>query len=162
MSNKFTNKYLQGIFEPLDFEHDIDDCIVAGEIPKGLNGSLFKIGSNPQFIYSSNYHVFEGDGMVHKLSFNDGKVSYSNRYIRTQKFIKEQKAGHAIYAGFRDTADKLEQIQSWIMPDTVNINIIYHANKLLALNEGNDIYQIDNNLSTLNKFKFNDELTMLV
>ena len=159
LNQQISNKYLQGIFEPIDFEYDIDNLEVIGQIPPELNGALYKIGANPQFVYSSNYHLWDGDGMVHKLDFNNGTVNYSNRYIRTQKFIKEQEAEHAIYAGFRDKADKLQQIQAGLMPDTVNINVIHHANKLLALNEGNDIYQIDKDLATLNKFKFNDELT---
>ncbi len=159
LNQQISNKYLQSIFEPIDFEYDIDDLEVIGQIPSELDGALYKIGANPQFVYSSNYHLWDGDGMVHKLDFNNGTINYSNRYTQTQKFIMEQEAGHAIYAGFRDKVDKLQQIQTGLMPDTVNINVIHHANKLLALNEGNDIYQIDKDLATLNKFKFNDELT---
>ena len=159
LNQQMNNKYLQGIFEPIDFECDINNLEVIGQVPPELNGTLYKIGANPQFIYSSNYHLFDGDGMMHKLNFSNGKVSYSNRWVRTQKFMQEKEAGLAIYAGFRDKAEKLNQIQSGLMPDTVNINIIHHANKLLALNEGNDIYQIDNNLTTVNKFKFDDELS---
>src|SRR6185437_3988858 len=74
MSKQFTNRYLQGIFEPLDSEYNIENCIVNGQIPKELNGSLYKIGSNPQFVYSANYHLFGGDGMIHKIDFNNGVV----------------------------------------------------------------------------------------
>ncbi len=154
-----SNKYLEGVFAPLDVEYDISDCEVIGEIPLALQGTLFKIGPNPQYIYSQNYHMFDGDGMVHVLTFNNGKVSYLNRWVRTQKFLKEREVSHAIYAGFRDKEDKLKQIQMGLFSDTVNINVINHANKLLVANEGNDIYQIDTKINTLNKFKFNDELS---
>ena len=66
------NMYLEGIWEPWPAECDINDLIVLGEIPKELNGTFYRNGPNPQYVYSENYHMFEGDGMIHPVSFNNG------------------------------------------------------------------------------------------
>jgi len=157
MSKQFTNRYLQGIFEPLDSEYNIENCIVNGQIPKELNGSLYKIGSNPQFVYSANYHLFGGDGMIHKIDFNNGVVSYANRWVRTNKFNQEKEAKKALYAGFRDE-EILKQIMNGMFADTVNTNVIYHAGKLLALNESVTPYSVDLELNTLHKYNFSGKL----
>lgn len=152
-------KFLQGIFEPLPFESNINDCTIIGEIPQELNGSLYKIGPNPQYIYSANYHMYQGDGMVHKIQFNNGLVSYSNRWVRTNKFNEEREAHQAIYAGFRDKEAFLAQIKSGKVADTVNTNVVYHAEKLLILNEGSTPYRVDGELNTIGKYDFNSMLT---
>jgi carotenoid cleavage dioxygenase len=33
--------------------------------------------------------------MIHKVSFRDGKVSYRNRFVRTDGLLAEQEAGWA-------------------------------------------------------------------
>lgn len=48
------------------------------------------------------HHAFDGDGMLHLLSFRNGQVQYRNRFLRTKGFEEEQAAGHALYAGLID------------------------------------------------------------
>jgi len=61
-----TNPYLAGNFAPVRSEDAFADLPVTGEIPKGLNGSYYRNGPNPQFEpRDPNHHWFAGDGMVH-------------------------------------------------------------------------------------------------
>ena len=45
---------------------------------------------------------FDGDGMVHALHFQDGKAqSYSNHWIRCDRFVEEQEKGSNVYMRVR-------------------------------------------------------------
>jgi carotenoid cleavage dioxygenase-like enzyme len=133
---------LKGIWEPLAFECNIHDPVVVGEIPKELNGTYYRNGPNPQYVYSENYHMFEGDGMVHAVTFHNGKISYENRWIRTEKFLKERKSGRSLFGGMRDFMARDESVKN-ASGNTANTNIIWHHNKLLALNEGAQPVELD-------------------
>ena len=138
------NIFLRGIWEPLPFECDINDPIVIGEIPKELNGTFYRNGPNPQYVYSENYHMFEGDGMIHAITFQHGHVKYKNRWIRTEKFLAERKARKSLFGGMRDFGVQDESVKN-CSRSTSNTNVIWHHNHLLALNEGSLPFDIDRN-----------------
>lgn len=150
--------YLQGFWEPLTFECDINDPQVVGKIPQELNGTFYRNGPNPQYVFSENYHMFDGDGMVHAISFNQGKVHYQNRWIRTEKFLSEQKARKSLFGGMRDFSVRDESVKH-LSGNTANTNIIWHHDRLLALNEGSLPFNInDNDLTQGNMYTFNQQL----
>jgi len=134
--------FLQGIWEPIAFECDINDTVVIGEIPKELNGTFYRNGPNPQYVYSENYHMFEGDGMIHAITFQQGEVRYQNRWIRTEKFLSERKARKSLFGGMRDLGARDESVKH-LSGSTANTNLIWHHNRLLALNEGSLPFNID-------------------
>lgn len=35
-------------------------------------------------------HTFDGDGMVLSMAFDDGKVFFRNKFVRTKGFLDEQ------------------------------------------------------------------------
>jgi carotenoid cleavage dioxygenase-like enzyme len=74
---------LQGGFAPLRMECDAPDLVVEGSIPRELCGVFYRNGPNPQYAPRGHYHWFGGDGMIHAFQFEDGRVSYRNRYVRT-------------------------------------------------------------------------------
>ena len=74
----------------------VSECIAAdlpiqGELPRALNGTLFRNGPNPQFPDAAQ-HWFTGDGMVHAFSLSDGRASYRNAWVRTAKWEAERRA----------------------------------------------------------------------
>ncbi len=82
MSNPaFTSPYLQGAAAPVSDELDLSDLEVIGEIPAGLRGTYLRNGPNPAFPSKGEYHIWDGDGMIHALTFNDEGVHYRNRWI---------------------------------------------------------------------------------
>ena len=143
MAQPFPNHpNLSGGFAPIQMECDIHDLVVVGDVPKDLNGSLYRNGPNPQFAPRGFYHWFAGDGMIHAFHIEDGRVSYRNRWVRTQKWRLERDAGHALF----DPFNPMDQDPSVIGLETdgvANTNIIWHAGKLLALEEGHAPFELD-------------------
>ena len=72
---------------------------VVGELPRELNGTLYRNGPNPQF-EAPGAHWFVGDGMLHAFHLENGRASYRNRWIRTPKWQAEHDAGRALFGGF--------------------------------------------------------------
>lgn len=72
---------------PVRSEIDIDGCHVDGTIPTGLRGSFIRNGPNPAFEPLGSYHMFDGDGMLHGITFGDDGVSYRNRWIRSRVWV---------------------------------------------------------------------------
>ena len=72
---------------------------VTGELPRELNGTLYRNGPNPQF-EAPGAHWFVGDGMLHAFHLENGRASYRNRWVRTPKWQAEHDAGRALFGGF--------------------------------------------------------------
>src|SRR5271165_7546814 len=87
------NPFLRGNYAPWREEGDAFDLEVEGEVPRELNGVLYRIGPNPAFAPLGRYHWFDGDGMVHAIKLENGRASYRNRYVRTPGLLAEMKAG---------------------------------------------------------------------
>lgn len=140
--NTRVNPYLAGNFAPVRSEDDFD-LVVKGEIPAGLRGALFRIGPNPQFEpRDPNHHWFAGDGMVHGFYVADGKVGYRNRYVRTPKWALEHEHGKSLFGTFGNpmTTDPVAMGNEG---GVANTNIVWHAGKLLALEEGHHPFAMD-------------------
>ncbi len=106
---------------------------VTGELPRELNGTLYRNGPNPQFD-APGAHWFVGDGMLHAFHLENGRASYRNRWVRTPKWLAEHDAGRALFGGF---GRKLPGAPAELTDGGVaNTNIIFHGGKLLALEEG--------------------------
>ena len=135
---------LQGNLAPIWTESDAYALPVVGELPRELRGTLYRNGPNPQFTPTSpHHHWFGGDGMVHAFTLEDGRVRYRNRWVRTPKWLKENAAGRPLIDVFgppdaermADPEDKLSCV--------ANTNILAHAGRLLALEEGHPPVEMD-------------------
>src|SRR6201995_3731600 len=84
---------------PIPFEADAPVLRISGELPRELNGTLYRNGPNPQFD-SPGAHWFVGDGMLHAFHLENGRASYRNRWVRTAKWQAEHDAGRALFSGF--------------------------------------------------------------
>jgi carotenoid cleavage dioxygenase-like enzyme len=120
---------------PIPFECDAPFLTISGELPRELNGTLYRNGPNPQF-ETPGAHWFLGDGMLHAFHLENGRASYRNRWVRTPKWQAEHDAGRALFGGFGGR--KLPDAPATSCTDTgvANTNIICHAGRLLALEEG--------------------------
>ncbi|HTQ14823.1 MAG TPA: carotenoid oxygenase family protein [Rhizomicrobium sp.] len=137
------NPFLSGNFGPIHSEDDFADLPVTGEIPRDLAGAYFRNGPNPQFAPRDDFHHwFAGDGMIHGFYVEAGKVRYRNRYVRTPKWELENKAGHALYGTF---GNPMTSDPSVAGKDSgvANTNIVWHAGRLLALEEGHQPFEMD-------------------
>jgi carotenoid cleavage dioxygenase-like enzyme len=135
------NAYLSGNYAPVGDELDAA-CVVSGDMPKDLAGALYRNGPNPQFVPPGEYHWFSGDGMIHGFFLEGGEVRYRNRFVRTPKWKRENAAGRALFGVFGNptTSDP-----SVIGEDSgiANTNIVWHAGKLMALEEAHMPTELD-------------------
>ena len=158
------NPFLQGPFAPVHEEITIEDLKVIGKLPADLDGMYVRNGPNLQFPPKQNYHLFEGDGMLHGVRIRDGKASYRNRWVRTSAWNEEHKAGQCLYSSFLDPLDwKLvtRQILSGKnpFPNRANTALIWHHGKLLALWEGGAPHEIKiPELETVGAYDFGGRL----
>ena len=138
---------------PIPMECDAPFLKVTGELPRELNGTLYRNGPNPQFD-APGAHWFLGDGMLHAFHLENGRASYRNRWVRTPKWLAEHDAGRAIFGGFGGR--KLPDAPATSCTDTgvANTNIIFHGGKLLALEEGHLPTEIEP--GTLNRLGYCD------
>ncbi|MEL0137020.1 MAG: carotenoid oxygenase family protein [Halieaceae bacterium] len=132
---------LRGNFAPINFEAAYRDLVVEGTLPEGLSGSLYRIGPNPKFAPSQGYHWFFGAGMVHAFHFSGGRVDYVNRWARTPKFEAEWAAGGSLPMSFM-TDPETGAIQSDRRNGLANTHIVWHADQLLALEEGSHPFSL--------------------
>ena len=129
-------------FAPIDQEFDLVDLPVSGELPPGLNGTLFRNGPNPQFVPVDplRHHWFAGDGMVHAFTLDHGRASYRNRWVRTDKWRSEHEAGHSLPADHGGVSAPGAQVSD---TGVANTNIVWHAGRLLALEEAHLPFELD-------------------
>src|SRR5262249_55971551 len=64
-ANAPANPFLQGNFGPVREEITAENLKVIGRLHPEMDGMFVRNGPNPQFAPLGNYHLFEGDGMLH-------------------------------------------------------------------------------------------------
>ncbi len=158
------NPLLQGSWAPVHEEIAADNLKIIGKLPADLEGMFVRNGPNPQFPPKQNYHLFEGDGMIHGVRLRDGKASYLNRWVRTAAWQEEKKADKAIYPSFLDPIDLTffgKQLLAGKSPfaNRANTALIWHHGKLLALWEGGAPHEIKvPGLETVGEYNFGGAL----
>ncbi len=133
--------HLQGNWAPVKEELTVSELEVKGEVPKEINGLYIRNGMNPRSGYSD--HWFFGNGMLHGFNFENGKVSYKNRYVRTPYYENDLD----IISSFGD-----------LSASPANTHIIKHADKFLALEEAHLPWEVDENLETKGVYDFSGKL----
>ena len=156
------NPFLQGIFSPLQMECDAPDLIIEGEVPGDLRGSFYRNGPNPHYAPRGEHHLFGGDGMTHAFHIAHGKVGYTNRWIRTAKFKLEAELERSAINPM-NPFDSEEEYVEFVLTDKeglANTACVWHAGKLLILEEGHFPYQVDpHTLASIGSYDFDGKLT---
>ena len=152
---------LSGRFEPVRSETEAQDLPVQGKLPGDLVGAYLRNGPNPRFTPLGSYtYPLEGDGMVHGLWLEDGRARYANRWVRTRGMAAEERAGRALYGGLLTPAfvDMAllgpDPDPGWPFRLDPFINVVCHAGRYLALEEGTPPYEITSELGTVGIYDF--------
>lgn len=146
MSTKLVNKYtssitendhpyLNGAWTPAHEEYDATDMEVIGKIPDDIDGVYIRNTENPLHKSHGRYHPFDGDGMLHLMSFKDGKAKYRNRYVRTRGFEAEQEAGESLWAGWTAYPVESKRVGECTqdgLKDASSTDVVVHAGKILS------------------------------
>ncbi|MEM1248709.1 MAG: carotenoid oxygenase family protein [Acidobacteriota bacterium] len=127
--------YLNGAWTPQYEEVDATDMEVLGDIPTDLDGLYVRNTENPVHDSIGVYHPFDGDGMLHAMDFQGGRATYRNRFIRTEGFLAEAEAGHALWAGL--TGNPAKSLRpGWgargDMKDASSTDVVVHAGEVLS------------------------------
>ena len=152
------NIFLEGPFSPVK-ERTIK-CKTVGVIPDVVSKTIFaRVGPNPMFEPKYGYHLFDGDGMIHWVSFENSTAVYRNRFVKTLKVRAEESAGRSLYpnpigyflkpfAILRLGFNYILQLLC-IIPfihkselSVANTNIIQHSSEILAMCEGGLPYSL--------------------
>jgi carotenoid cleavage dioxygenase len=161
VTNEANQPDLRGNLAPIGDEVTFDDCTVEGEIPEGLRGSFVRNGPNPAFEPLGSYHMFDGDGMLHGITFDDDGVSYRNRWIRSRGLGAEIAHGSALYPGLGavlEFPDRELTGDAGPVKNPANTHIIRHAGRWLALWEGGVPTEVTADLETVGEYDFDGRL----
>jgi len=150
-------------YKSLPTEHSYWVDEIEGELPKSLQGTLFRNGPGLLDVNGDRYgHPFDGDGMICGITFTDGKVHFANSFVKTPEFLAEQQAGKILYRGVFGTQKKgglLQNIFNLKLKNIANTNVVYHGHKLLALWEASRPYNLNpQTLETIGVENFDGKL----
>ena len=122
---------LSGNNAPVQQEDVFTDMAVIGQVPVDLNGLYVRNGPNAFYPPDWRYHAYDGDGMLHAVQFERGRVTYRNRWIRTAALQEEQAAGHALWKGLKEPwrSDRPDEP----LKNTSNTDVKYHAGRLISM-----------------------------
>lgn len=122
---------LSGNNAPVHQEDSWDALQVIGQVPEDLNGLYVRNGPNAYFEPDWRYHAYDGDGMLHAVRFSRGRVSYRNKWVKTESLLEEQQVGHALWKGLKELprSDKPQEP----LKNTSNTDVKYHAGRLLTM-----------------------------
>lgn len=136
---------------------------VEGNVPSFVQGSYYLNGP-ARFVRGGFHyrHWLDGDGMVCSLRFEDGRIEFANRFIRSEKFAAEEQAGRPIFRTFGTTfpSDRLKC--GVALESAVNVSIYPYNGSLLAFGEQGLPWELDPvTLETCGKFTFGGYLNDL-
>ncbi|GLC54223.1 hypothetical protein PLESTB_000836900 [Pleodorina starrii] len=148
--------YLSGNFGPVHEELLEEVQVVEGKLPEGLEGCFVRNGPNPFFKPAGGYHWFDGDGMLHLVRIRDGRASYCNRFVDTERLRQERAAGRPLFMRLGDMYGvrglallvlnklglRIGAMTTANGAGTANTALVYHAGRLLALHEGDLPYAV--------------------
>jgi carotenoid cleavage dioxygenase-like enzyme len=140
--------YRSGAWRPQHQEFDAWNMESVGDLPDDLNGVYLRNTENPLFEPIKRYHPFDGDAMLHSISFNNGEVQYSNRFVRTDAFLAEQDTKTSLWAGITEHPSTAIANHGWgartMMKDNASTDVVVHGSKALAsFYQCGELYQLD-------------------
>ena len=88
-------------FSALECEVEIERVPVEGEVPGWLTGTLIRNGPGTWDAGEKKLrHWFDGLAMLHRFSFQEGSVSYSNRFLDSPQHRYVEERGEIGYSEF--------------------------------------------------------------
>ncbi|MGI9603229.1 MAG: carotenoid oxygenase family protein [Acidimicrobiales bacterium] len=140
--------YRTGAWRPQSTEYDAWDLDVEGEIPDDLEGTYLRNTENPLLPAIKQYHPFDGDGMVHSISFSNGEAQYHNRFVRTDGFRAEREAAQSLWAGVAESPSlAIESATLGARPNMKDASstdvVVHNGMALTSFYLCGDLYQLD-------------------
>ena len=143
-----SHPYRTGAWRPQSREFDATEMVVKGTIPSDLQGVYLRNTENPLMPSLERYHPFDGDGMLHMMSFRDGRAEYRNRFIRTEGLAAEIEHGGPLWAGLAELPKIAIREDGWgartRMKDASSTDVVVHNGiALTSFYQCGDLYRLD-------------------
>ncbi len=129
-------------FTTLDHEIQCDHLPVRGALPAWLRGSLVRNGpARFEFAQQSYRHWFDGLGMLHSFTVQDGQVAYANRFLQTADLREGEATGRITRAAFASDPCRsvFKRVMTLFTPPAVtenaNVNVARLAGHYVAMTE---------------------------
>lgn len=149
----------RGFGSPQRFDADIFDCEVEGTLPADLVGAFVRLGG--EWYYPPKFQddaPLNSDGYISMFRFHGGRVSYKGRFVRTERFENNLKAGRQLYGYYRNATTDDPSVRDITHParrTVSNTTPLAFAGKLFTLKEDGLPYRIDPvTLETLGTWDF--------
>ena len=119
---------------------------IEGDLPRDLNGDLFRNG--PGLFERGGVrkrHLLDGDGVIQRLSFRGGDAHYRSAFVRTQKFVEEEKADAYLYSTWstRRPGGMFKNFGGGEFAVQAGVTVYPIGDALHAFDEGNPAYRLD-------------------
>jgi all-trans-8'-apo-beta-carotenal 15,15'-oxygenase len=135
----------------------------AGALPTWLDGTYYVNGPARFRRGEQRYrHWLDGDGMVASIRFSRGQAQFTNRFVRSTKFVAEEDAGHFIFRTF-GTSFNGDQLKRGIgLESPVNVSVFPWNGTLLAFGEQGLPWELDpTTLETRGEYTFGGRLNAI-
>ena len=120
---------------------------VRGTVPVELRGTFYRNG--PGRLERDGHrvhHPFDGDGMIAAMRFDNGRVQLTNRFVRTEGWLAEERADKVLYRGVfgsQKPGGRLANAFDLRLKNIANTNVVRLGDQLLALWEAAEPHALD-------------------
>jgi all-trans-8'-apo-beta-carotenal 15,15'-oxygenase len=129
-----------GLPEEYDYVAEIE-----GRLPLGLMGTLYRNG--PGLFERNGFSkrtLFDGDGMIRATTFADGTARFRNRFVQTQKYNQESKAGRFLYPTWTTPAPSFfDNFPGFPTRSQAGVTLVIKNGTLFAFDEVGKPYGLD-------------------
>ncbi|MCA9716003.1 MAG: carotenoid oxygenase family protein [Myxococcales bacterium] len=124
-------------YEDLPREHPFEPLRVEGELPPGLEGTLFRAGPATSGRFGLRYsHAFEGDGAVCATKLAGGAAFGAVRMVQSDGYREETEAGRLLYGFSAPWWRRMLNLARGKQKNTANTAALVWNDRLFALMEG--------------------------
>lgn len=138
---------------------------VEGRIPPWVRGTLVRNGPGQFEVgHKQIRHWFDGYAMLHAFHIEEGRVSYSNRFLRSKAYLDDTAAGRIHYMGFaQDPCRALfRKVMTLFRADPGNnavVNVTRLGDEFIAMTEAPLTVRFDpRTLETLGVLDYDDKV----